>query len=116
MDEEKRNRLIDDYYTGIDTADRELLRGAFAADILHEHPVRTMEGLEEFLTFKVDEQPPQDAEHELGRRIHVPAASVVQGRKVGTVAGDPVDIQFCDVFEFSADDSAITTLSVYVRE
>jgi len=51
----------------------------------------------------------------VSRRIHVPEASVVQGRKVGTV-GESVDVQFCDVYEFNADESAITTLSVYVRE
>lgn len=116
MNESKRDRLIDDYLNGIDNADKDLLRNAFAPDIVHEHPVRTVEGIEEFLTFKVDEQPPQDSRHEVSRRIHVPEASVVQGRKVGTVEGEPVDIQFCDVYEFNADESAVTKLDVYVRE
>lgn len=116
MDEGKRDRLIDHYLDGMDHADKDLLRDAFAPDIVHEHPVRDIEGIEEFLTFKVDEQPPQDSEHKVSRRIHVPEASVVQGRKVGTVEGEPVDVQFCDVYEFDADESAITKLSVYVRE
>jgi len=116
MNEEKRNKLIDHYLDGMDHADKDLLRGAFAPDIVHEHPERHVEGLDDFLTFKVDEQPPQDSEHQVSRRIHVPEASVVQGRKVGTVEGEPVHVQFCDVYEFAADESAITKLSVYVRE
>ncbi|WP_380675344.1 nuclear transport factor 2 family protein [Salinigranum sp. GCM10025319] len=116
MDEGKRDQLIDHYLDGMDYGDKDLLREAFAPDILHEHPVRTIEGIEDFLTFKVDEQPPQDSEHVVSRRIHVPEASVVEGRKVGTVEGEPVDVRFCDVYEFTADESAITKLSVYVRE
>ncbi|MCU4744150.1 nuclear transport factor 2 family protein [Halobacteria archaeon AArc-m2/3/4] len=116
MNEEKRNRLIEHYLDGMDLQDKDLLRDAFAPDIVHEHPVRNIDGIEDFLLFKVDEQPPQESEHKVSRRIHVPEASVVQGRKVGTVEGEPVDAQFCDVYEFNADESAITKLSVYVRE
>jgi len=116
MNESKRDQLIDAYLNGIDNEDKELLRGAFAPDIVHEHPVRYVEGIEDFLVFKVDEQPPQESEHKVSRRIHVPEASVVEGRKVGTVEGESIDIQFCDVYEFNADDSAITKLSVYARE
>lgn len=116
MDEDNRDRLIDNYLNGIDNEDKDLLRGAFAPDIVHEHPIRNVNGIEAFLTFKVDEQPPQESEHIVSRRIHVPEASVVQGRKVGTVEGEPVDIHFCDVYEFNADESAITKLSVYARE
>lgn len=116
MNERKRDQLIDHYLDGMDNADKDLLRNAFAQDIVHEHPVRTVEGIEDFLTFKVDEQPPQDSRHEVSRRIHVPEVSVVQGRKVGTVEGEPVDVRFCDVYEFADDESAITKLSVYVRE
>ncbi|WP_225335318.1 nuclear transport factor 2 family protein [Halomicrobium urmianum] len=116
MNEDERDRLIDRYLDGIDQGDKDLLRDAFTPDVVHEHPERDIEGIDEFLTFKVDEQPPQESEHEVSRRIHVPEASVVQGRKVGTVEGEPVDVQFCDVYEFNADESAITKLSVYVRE
>ncbi|WP_226010735.1 nuclear transport factor 2 family protein [Halomicrobium salinisoli] len=116
MNEDARDRLIEHYLDGMDRADKGLLRDAFAPDIVHEHPERHVEGIDEFLTFKVDEQPPQESEHEVTRRIHVPEASVVQGRKVGTVEGEPVDVEFCDVYEFNADESAITRLSVYVRE
>ncbi|ACM57632.1 nuclear transport factor 2 family protein [Halorubrum lacusprofundi] len=116
MNESNRDQLIDSYLNGMDHEDKELLRDAFAPDIVHEHPVRNVKGIEGFLAFKVDEQPPQESEHKVSRRIHVPEASVVQGRKVGTVEGESVDVQFCDVYEFNADKSAITTLSVYVRE
>lgn len=116
MNESKRDRLIDSYLDGMDHEDRDSLRDAFAPDIVHEHPVRNVEGIEDFLSFKVDEQPPQESEHKVSRRIHVPEASVVQGRKVGTVERESVDVQFCDVYEFTADESAITKLSVYVRE
>jgi len=116
MNESKRDQLIDSYLDGMDHEDRDLLRDAFAPDIVHEHPVRNVEGIEDFLAFKVDEQPPQESEHKVSRRIHVPETSVVQGRKVGTVEGESVDVQFCDVYEFNADESAITKLSVYVRE
>ncbi len=116
MNESKRNHLIDSYLDGMDHEDKDTLRDAFAPDIVHEHPDRDVRGLEAFVTFKVDEQPPQESEHKVSRRIHVPEASVVEGRKVGTVAGEPVDVQFCDVYEFNADESAITKLSVYVRE
>ncbi|WP_226022943.1 nuclear transport factor 2 family protein [Halomicrobium salinisoli] len=116
MNEDKRNQLIDHYLNGMDQANKDLLRDAFSSEIVYEHPERNIEGIDEFLTFKVDEQPPQESEHKVNRRIHVPEASVVQGRKVGTVTGEPVDVRFCDVYEFNADESAITKLSVYVRE
>lgn len=116
MNEDKRDQLIDHYLNGMDQEDKDLLRDTFASDIAHEHPERDIEGIDEFLTFKVDEQPPQESEHEVSRRIHGPEASVVQGRKVGTVEGEPIDVQFCDVYEFNEDESAITKLSVYVRE
>ncbi|ELZ39084.1 hypothetical protein C471_08930 [Halorubrum saccharovorum DSM 1137] len=116
MNESKRDQLIDSYLNGMDHEDKALLRDAFAPDIVHEHPVRDVRGIEDFLVFKVDEQPPQESEHKVSRRIHVPEVSVVQGRKVGTVEGQPVDVSFCDVYEFNADESSITKLSVYVRE
>jgi len=87
MNESNRDQLIDSYLNGMDHEDKELLRDAFAPDIVHEHPVRNVKGIEGFLAFKVDEQPPQESEHKVSRRIHVPEASVVQGRKVGTVEG-----------------------------
>jgi len=116
MDEAKRNQLIEDYYTGIDTADGDLLRGAFTEDILHEHPVRTVEGLDAFLEFKTVDQRDAGIRHEVIRRIHTPDASVVQGRVVARTEEAPVQVEFCDVFEFTADDSAVEKLSVYARE
>ena len=116
MNESKRDQLIDAYLAGMDHGDKDSLRDAFASDIVHEHPVRNVNGIDDLVVFKVDEQPPQETEHEVSRRIHAPEASVVQGRKVGTVEGEPIDVQFCDVYEFNADESSITKLSVYVRE
>ena len=87
MNEGSRDRLIDQYLDGVDHEDKDLLRDAFAPNIVHEHPVRNVDGIEDFLTCKVDERPPQESEHEVSRRIHVPVASVVQGRTVGTVEG-----------------------------
>jgi ketosteroid isomerase-like protein len=116
MDQATRNELLDDYFGGIDARDADRLEAALSADIRYEHPATTVHGLEDAITFMVDDRPPQDSAHEIERRIHVEDVSVAEGRKVGTVEGEPVDTGFCDVFEFDADESAIASIGVYVRE
>lgn len=116
MDEATRNELMDGYFDGMDEGDRDVLGDALASDVVYHHPVRTVTGRGEAVELIVDERPPQDSVHEVNRRIHSADASVAAGRKVGTVEGEPVDLPFCDVFEFDAEESAIASIGVYVRE
>lgn len=116
MDDATRNELMDAYFTGMDDGDRERLGGALASDVVYHHPVRTVTGRDAAVELIIDERPPQDSVHEVSRRIHDADASIAEGEKVGTVEGEPVELPFCDVFEFDGDESTITSIGVYVRE
>jgi hypothetical protein len=100
----------------MDEGDRETLGDALGSDVVYRHPDRTVAGRDAAIELIVDERPPQESEHVVERRIHGPEASMAEGRKVGTVEGEPVDLPFCDGFEFDTGESAITEIGVYVRE
>lgn len=116
MQEERRNELIDAYFRGLDRDDFDAMDDALAEDVSYFHPVREIRGSEEVLDFAANERAPQDSEHLVERRIHDADASVAAGRKVGEVAGESVDVPFCDVFEFDDSAGAIASVSVYVRD
>jgi ketosteroid isomerase-like protein len=116
MDESTRTELMDAYFEGMDESDHAVLAGALASDVIYHHPVRTVTGRRAAVELIIDERPPQDSVHDVSRRIHGADASIAEGKKVGTVEGEPVELPFCDVFEFDGDESAITSIAVYVRE
>lgn len=116
MQEAHRDELIDAYFRGLDRDDFDALEEALAEDVVYFHPVREIRGSEEVRDFAANERAPQDSEHVVERRIHAADATVCEGRKVGEVGGEPVDVPFCDVFEFDDSESAIASVSVYVRD
>jgi ketosteroid isomerase-like protein len=116
MDDERRNELIDAYFDGLDQDDFDALEEALAEDVVYLHPVREIHGSDAVADFAANERTPQDSEHVVERRIHDAEASVAAGRKVGEVTGEPVDVPFCDVFEFDDSSGAIASVSVYVRD
>jgi ketosteroid isomerase-like protein len=116
MSEADRDALIDAYFDAIDAEDLELVRSALSDDFVYESLSGDLEGFDGLRTYMDELRGLSNTTHEVTRRLHHEAASVAEGTVTGEGEDGPVEADFCDVFEFDADDEAITRLAVYLND
>jgi|GEM_PF-349536 len=116
MSDADRNELIDAYFDAMDAEDLELVRPALADDVVFESLSGPLEGFSGFETYMNELRGLSDTEHELTNRVHGDDATAVEGTVTGESDDGPVEADFCDVFDFDADDEEITRIAVYLND
>lgn len=116
MSEEDRNALIDAYFDAMDTDDLETVRPALTDDFVYESLSGDLEGFAGLETYMQELRGLSNTNHEIALIVHGEAASVVEGTVTGDSEDGSVEADFCDVFEFDADEEGITRISVYLND
>lgn len=116
MSETDRNELIDAYFNAMDAEDLEIVRPALADDFVYESSAGNLEGYAGLKTYMEELRGFSDTTHDVTLRIHDETASVAEGTVTGETEDGPVEVDFCDVFEFDAADEGITRIGVYLND
>lgn len=116
MSEADRDTLIDAYFDAMDAEDLELIRDALADDFIYESLTGDLEGFAGLQTYMDDLRGLSNTTHDITLRVHGEAASVAEGIVTGESESGTREAAFCDVFEFTADDEAITRIGVYLND
>lgn len=116
MSEADRDTLIDAYFDAMDAEDLELVRDALADDFIYESLTGDLEGFAGLQTYMDDLRGLSNTTHDITLRVHGEAASVAEGIVTGESESGTREAAFCDVFEFTADDEAITRIGVYLND
>lgn len=116
MSEADRNTLIDAYFDAMDTEDLDLVRSKLADDFVYESLGGDLEGAAGLETYMEELRGLSNTRHDVTLRIHGERASVAEGSVTGDGEDGSVEADFCNVFEFDADDEAITRIGVYLND
>jgi len=116
MSETDRNDLIDAYFDAMDAGDLELVRPALADDFVYESLAGDLEGFAGLETYMEELRGLANTTHEVTLRLHDGAASVAEGTVTGESGDGPAQAEFCNVFEFDADEERITRIGVYLND
>jgi len=116
MSQEDRNELIDAYFEAMDAEDIDLVTPVLADDFVFESLSGPLEGAAGFERYMNELRGLSNTEHEISLRVHDDDASVVEGTVTGDSDDGSVEADFCDVFEFDADDDAIARIAVYTND
>ncbi len=116
MSQADRDELIDAYFDAMDEEDPALARSAFADDFVYESLSGTLEGFSGFEEYVNELRGLSNSEHEISRRVHDEGAAVAEGTVTGEGDDGRVSADFCDVFEFDADDEEIARIAVYLND
>jgi ketosteroid isomerase-like protein len=117
MSNETRNDLIDAYFDAMDEEDLEIVEPALADSFVYESLSGDLEGFEGLREYMEERRSLSNSEHRISRRIHGEEASATEGTVVGDGEdGERVEANFCNVFEFDADERGITRIAVYLND
>lgn len=112
-----RDDLIDAYFAALDESDPSIVRDALDDSFVYESlsgDLKGFDGLSEYIT---DLRSITESDHHIDQRYHADDATTVEGVVTGTDPdGHPAESAFCDVFEFTDDEAAITRIGVYVND
>lgn len=112
-----RNALIDAYFDSMDDEDPSIAQPVLADAFSYESLSGDLEGSEGFRQYIEEYRSLSDSEHEVTQRVHGESASIAEGAVTGTGPdNEQVNADFCNVFEFDDDDTAITRIAVYINE
>ena len=116
MSETDRDSLIDAYFDAMDSEDLELVRDALADSFVYESLDGDLERFEGLETYMNELRGLSNTTHEVTMRVHGECGSVAEGVVTGESEDGSVEANFCDVFEFDANDEAITRIGVYLND
>lgn len=117
MSVDSRNDLIDAYFSALDESDPSVVSDALADSFVYDSLAGELDGFAGLSEYITDLRSITESEHRINNRYHADGATTVEGIVTGTDAnGDPAEAAFCDVFEFDADETAITRIGVYVND
>ncbi|WP_254525630.1 nuclear transport factor 2 family protein [Natrinema caseinilyticum] len=114
MSTDDRTTSIDAYFDALDAADFEIVRPALADGFVYESLSGDLAGRDGLKTYIEELRGLSNTTHDVTLLVHGETASVAEG----TVVGENEDgsVEFCDVFEFDAEDDELTRVSVYVND
>ena len=116
MDAERRDDLIDAYFTALDEGAFSLVEPHLAPDVTYESVgIDTLHGPEGVRRYFEELRPFGGTVHDVERRLHAEAASAAEGRVTGEHEGESLDTGFCDVFEFDDAEEHLTRITVYTN-
>ena len=116
MSESDRDELIDAYFDAMDAEDLDIVRPALADGFVYESLDGDLEGFAGLETYMNELRGLSETTHEVTLRLHDQTASVAEGTVTGESEDGPVTADFCNVFEFDADDTGITRIGVYLND
>lgn len=116
MSETDRDDLIDAYFEAMDTADLSELRPVLAEGFVYESLSGDLEGAAGLETYLEELRGLSNTTHEVTLLVHGEEASVAEGVVTGESEDGPVEAEFCDVFEFDADDERLARIGVYLND
>lgn len=116
MSESSRNELIDAYFEAADTDDPSVVADRLTEDFVYDSTSGTLDGFSGLETYLREMRGFSDTEHTVTRRIHGDEASAAEGTVTGKLAGESVETNFCNVFEFDERDERIARVGVYVND
>ncbi len=110
-----RDDLIDAYFERVDAETFDRFTDVFDPDVDFYPLGEPVSGVDALIDWYESSVSLSDMTHETGRRLHHPAATVVQGRLHARVSGETeLEGRFIDVFEFDDETDAITSLAIYI--
>lgn len=115
MSQADRTELIDAYFDAMDEADLEIVRPALADGFVYESLSGDLEGFAGLERYMDELRGLSDTTHDVTNLIHGETRSVAEGTVVGDGEDGRVEADFCDVFEFDADEEGIARIAVYTR-
>ena len=116
MDAERRDDLIDAYFTALDEGEFSLVEPHLAPDVTYESVgIDALDGPEGVRRYFEELRPFGGTVHEVERRLHAEEASAAEGRVTGEHEGESIDTGFCDVFEFDDAEEHLTRVTVYTN-
>lgn len=116
MSFDDRTALIDAYFTALDTEDLSVVEPVLADGFVYESLAGDLEGLQGLETYMDELRGLSNTTHEITRLIHGDDISVAEGTVTGETEDGSAMADFCDVFEFNADETGITRLAVYLND
>lgn len=117
MSPDSRDDLIDAYFGALDESDPSKVRDALDDSFVYESLSGDLDGFEGLREYITDLRSITESDHRIDRRHHAADATTVEGVVSGTDPdGNPAEAAFCDVFEFTDDETAITRIGVYVND
>lgn len=116
MSEADRNELIDAYFDAMDADDLEIVRPALADGFVYESLDGDLEGFAGLETYMNELRGLSETTHEVTLRVHGEDVSVAEGTVTGHSEDGPVEAEFCNVFDFTEGDEALTRIGVYLND
>ncbi|WP_175416518.1 nuclear transport factor 2 family protein [Natrinema versiforme] len=116
MSKVDRNTLIDAYFDAMDSDDLEIVRPVVTDEFIYESLSGDLSGFSGLQTYMTELRGLSNTNHEMTTVIHGETASVVEGTVTGDNGETRVELDFCNVFEFDADNEGITRISVYLND
>lgn len=117
MNIQRRDELIDTYYSAVDERDWDRLLSAFAADVEYLYPgEEPMHGHEAVRDFFEHRRETRATTHNVFRRIHDDDATACEGHITGEMGEEgPFEGAYVGIFEFDDDADRIDYVGVYTR-
>lgn len=116
MTEADRNELIDAYFDALDNEDLSIVEPVLDESFVYESTAGVLEGFAGLQRYANELRTTSDSTHTVNLRIHSDDATATEGIVTGLDPdGNPKEGNFCDVFEFTEADDAITRIAVYVK-
>ena len=116
MDVDRRNELIDAYFSALDEEDFSLVEPHLAPDLTYKSVgVEALHGPEGLRRYFEELRRFGGTVHDVENRIHAENGSAAEGRVTGEQDGESIDTPFCDVFEFDDDEERLSRIVVYTN-
>ena len=116
MSRADRDAMIDAYFDSMDAEDLDIVRPKLADGFVYESLAGDLEGFEGLETYMNERRGLSNTTHDVTLRVHDEAASTAEGTVTGDGEDGSVEAEFCNVFEFDADDTGITRIGVYLND
>ena len=102
---DSRERLVRRYYEAIDEEEYDRVFDLFSDDVVYHRPGRSsIEGIEAFEEFYLDERPLEDGTHDMEDVLLAGDTAIVRGRFAGRQNGEKVEFGFVDLHEFEGEE------------
>ncbi|MFC6941931.1 nuclear transport factor 2 family protein [Salinirubellus sp. GCM10025818] len=116
MDTERRDELIDAYFSALDEEEFSLVEPYLAPGVTYKsvgiEPLHGPDGVRRYFE---ELRPFGGTVHDVETRMHAANGSAAEGRVTGEHEGESIDTAFCDVFEFDDEEEHLTRIVVYTN-
>lgn len=116
MNVERRNELIDAYFTALDEEEFSLVEPHLAPELTYKSVgLDALHGPDGLRRYFEELRPFGGTVHEVENRMHAENGTAAEGRVTGEHDGESIDTAFCDVFEFDENEEQFTRIVVYTN-